>query len=306
VNGTLGYADSSLVANEANGIYTALPAIGAVIGRGQTLYEVDGQPIVLWYGSRPAWRALGPGVTDGPDVSQLKQNLVALGFLHTANAHYDTATYLAVRRWQASVGVPVNGTVGPGDVVYAAGPIRVAGLHAALGDPARPGTLVDATGTEPIVNLSVPVTQQYLAKVGDVVRVTLPDGTTTVAGTITSVSQVATSGGDGQPAPTANPGAGGNGPAAVNVTVRLANPAAVASFNQAPVVVNITDQSVHGVLAVPINALVALAEGGYGVWLLDHGARRLVGVRAGLFSDTLVQVTGVGITAGMTVEVPSS
>jgi hypothetical protein len=61
---------------------------------------------------------------------------------------------------------------------------------------------------------------------------------------------------------------------------------------------------------VPLSALVALAGGGYAVEVV-HGAgateaRQLVGVRTGLFSDTLVQVSGPGIAVGDLVEVPSS
>jgi hypothetical protein len=36
------------------------------------------------------------------------------------------------------------------------------------------------------------------------------------------------------------------------------------------------------------------------------GAIRLIGVSTGLYSSTLVQISGPGITAGMRVEVPSS
>lgn len=300
-NGTLGYAGTYGIPNAASGIYTVLPAIGSVINRGQELYEVDGKPIVLFFGDRPEWRGLSLGVPDGPDVGQLQQNLIALGFgaYVTVSGHFDNATYWAVRRWQTSLGVTVTGTVAQADIAYAPGPIRVGALHAAAGDHAQPGPLVDASGTEPIVNLSIPIAQLYLAKVGESVTVTLPDGVTTVPGTITSVSQAATPGDQQQ---TANQ----QEPVLVSATVRLTNPGAVGSFDQAPVVVNVTDQSVRGVLAVPINALVALAEGGYGVWLLDHGNRRLVAVHTGLFSSTLVQVSGTGIDAGMTVEVPAS
>jgi len=299
VNGTLGYAGSYLVANQATGTYTALPTPGQVITAGQPVYEVDGRAVVLWYGARPVWRALSVGVPDGPDVAQLKRNLVALGFgALRIDDHFDAATAAVVRRWQARLGVPVTGAVGMADVVYAPGPIRVDTVSASLGDPARPGTLLHTTGTSQIVNVLVPVAQEYLARVGDTVGVVLPDGSSTVSGTITSVSPVAS-----QPSQSAQ---SNNGPASVNATVVLANPASVASFDQAPVTVNITDQSVRGVLALPINALVALAGGGYGVYVLSGRRRTLVGVRTGLFSDTMVQVSGVGLAPGMSVEVPAS
>jgi hypothetical protein len=187
------------------------------------------------------------------------------------------------------------------DMVYAPGPIRVDTVSASLGDPARPGTLVNASGTSQVVNLSVPVAQEYLARVGDTVSVVLPDGSTTVSGTITSVSKAAASASTTAQSSNAPPA-----PAVVNATVVLANPALAASFDQAPVTVSITDQSVHGVLAVPINALVALAGGGYGIYVLAGHTRRLVGVRTGLFSDTMVQVSGTGLAAGMSVQVPAS
>ena len=59
-------------------------------------------------------------------------------------------------------------------------------------------------------------------------------------------------------------------------------------------------------LAVPVNALLALQGGGYGVEVVAGGADRLVGVTTGLYSNTLVQISGAGITAGTQVEVPSS
>jgi hypothetical protein len=70
--------------------------------------------------------------------------------------------------------------------------------------------------------------------------------------------------------------------------------------------VNIVSQAVHGVLTVPITALVALAGGGYGVYVLSGGERRLVGVTPGLFSDTLVEIKGADVHEGDVVEVPLS
>jgi hypothetical protein len=57
------------------------------------------------------------------------------------------------------------------------------------------------------------------------------------------------------------------------------------------------------VLAVPVIALVALAGGGYGVWLRAGTQRRLAGVTTGLFAETLVEVRG-DVHEGDLVEVP--
>ena len=78
------------VINQARGAYTRLPAAGQVISQGHVLYRVDNSPVVLLYGSTPAYRKLSAGAT-GPDVAELNADLVALGY-----AKYCAATRLAV------------------------------------------------------------------------------------------------------------------------------------------------------------------------------------------------------------------
>ncbi|HET6502545.1 MAG TPA: peptidoglycan-binding domain-containing protein [Amycolatopsis sp.] len=312
VDGTLGYAGTYVVVNQDDGTYTALPATGQVILRGQTSYEIDGRAVITFYGTRPAWRELRLGVPDGEDVRQLKENLVALGFAHAGlpiTPHFDAATDAAVRRWQAGLGRPATGVVGLGDVVYLPGPLRVTAVQADAGTLARAGsTLLQGTSTDRVVNLSLPVAQQHLIKVGDAVTVTLPDGRTTTAGSVVAVSSVASAAsnesGSGHPAGTASGGT--TEPLFVTATVRLSDPAVAGNVDQAPVTVNVTTESVQGVLAVPVNALEALAEGGYAVEVVEHGTRRLTAVRTGLFANSLVEVSGPGVAAGTTVEVPSS
>jgi hypothetical protein len=70
--------------------------------------------------------------------------------------------------------------------------------------------------------------------------------------------------------------------------------------------VNITSERADNVLAVPVNALLALAGGGFGVDVVTGNTTQLVGVTTGLYSSTLVQISGPGISAGTLVEVPSS
>ena len=101
-------------------------------------------------------------------------------------------------------------------------------------------------------------------------------------------------------------GPSGSGQDTVQITVRLVNPDAAGHLDQAPVTVSIVSAQARGVLAVPISALVALAGGGYAVQVVHGSATWLVAVRTGLFSDTLVQVSGTGLAVGQNVEVPSS
>jgi hypothetical protein len=55
---------------------------------------------------------------------------------------------------------------------------------------------------------------------------------------------------------------------------------------------------------VPVSALLALSEGGYGLEVVDDdGTTSIVSVTTGLFADGKVQVEGDGITEGTVVGV---
>jgi hypothetical protein len=299
VSGALGYAGSCSVVNQATGTaYTSLPALGALVRRGQRLYEVDGSPVVLLYGARPAWRTLAPGIAPGADVAQLDASLIALGYGTglTVSDYFTGATGYAVARWQQAAGLPVTGTVPLGQVVFAPGPLRITALTPALGAMPQPGaTVLTATSPVLVATANLPVDQEYLVRDGDAVTVTLPDGVTTTPGVVTAISPVAS----------AAPSSGGQ--ATVPITVRLASSAGEGGgLDQAPVTVSIVSAQARGVLAVPVTALVALAGGGYAVDVVHGAGVRPVAVRTGLFASTLVQVSGPGLAPGQRVEVPSS
>ena len=61
------------VINEASGSYTRLPAVGQVIPQGRVLYRVNDGPVVLLYGSTPAYRTLSAGAS-GPGVCPVAKN----------------------------------------------------------------------------------------------------------------------------------------------------------------------------------------------------------------------------------------
>jgi hypothetical protein len=62
------------------------------------------------------------------------------------------------------------------------------------------------------------------------------------------------------------------------------------------------------VLAVPVDALLALAGGGYAVEVSEGGVHRLVAVTVGLFDDAegVVQVSGRDLFVGQRVVVPAT
>ena len=310
VGGSLGYQGAYSIANQMPGTaYTQLPNLGTPVRRGQRLYEVDGTPVFLFYGGRPEWRPLSAGVTPGPDVAQLDANLIALDYATaatlTVSDYYTGATAYAVELWQQAAGLPVTGTVPLGQVAYAPGPLRITSVVPGLGAGPQPGgQVLTATSPVPVVAAALPVSQQYLVKAGDHVTITLPDGVTTTPGIVSSVSSVATA---ASPSDGSSPGpGGGSSQATVQLLVRLIHPDAAGNLDQAPVNVNIVTAEARDALAVPVTALVALAGGGYAVQVVHGATRSLVVVHAGLFSDTLVQVSGPGLSAGQVVEVPTS
>jgi Putative peptidoglycan binding domain len=311
--------------------YTWLPNVGEVIKQDQPVYSVSNEPVPLLYGSIPAYRAFYVGMSDGADVAELTRDLITLGYGDglSQGDQYTAATAAAVKRWQRARGLPVTGRILLGDVVFEPGPIRVTSITPSVGESvggggaAAPGaggaggggTVLTASGTTPVVSVDLDVSQEYLVKPGDAVSVVLPNGTSTVGGRVETVGNVATcAGGSGTgtgnslagQSPCSSVGNNSNSSPTVTVTISLDKTPPGASLDQAPVNVNITSQRADNVLAVPVNALLALAGGGFGVDVVTPGgAVRLVAVTTGLYSNTLVQVSGAGITAGTKVQVPS-
>lgn len=299
VDGTLGYSGSTTVTNRLQGTVTALPEVGSVVDRGQPLYSVDSRPVPLLFGDVPAWRRLAVGVPDGADVHQLEANLVALGYATESQLkvddHFDSATAAAVRRWQKALGVEQTGAVELGEAVFLPGKVRVAERTVAKGDATAPGApVVKVTSTNRQVRVELDAAKQSTVKVGDEVEVKLPSGQTT-KGSVASVGTVATS--KGSPP---------NTKSVVEVIVTLHDPAAAGSVDEAPVRVGFVSGSRKGVLTVPVNALLALREGGYGVRVVDGASSRIVPVTTGLFARGLVEVSGEGLAEGQQVEVPAS
>jgi peptidoglycan hydrolase-like protein with peptidoglycan-binding domain len=295
VNGTLGYLGSYSVLNRAQGTLTQLPAIGQVIGQGQQLYQVNGIPVDLLYGSIPQYRDLAENLT-GADVAQLNAALVAAGFATTSqlNPNSDTfgaATKAAVQRLQKALGVTQDGVLHQGQVVFLPGAIRVTSIPAQLGAPAG-GAVLQATSTSRVVILNLDASQQSQIKVGDQVSITLPNNQTT-QGVVASVGTVAT-------APSGS-GANGGGDPTVTVNITPTDSAATGTLDQAPVQVSITTASAPNALVVPVTSLLSLTGGGYAVEVVRPGGKHtLVAVTLGLTDDAagLVQVTNTTLRQG--------
>jgi hypothetical protein len=163
VAATLGYAGTFSVVNQAQGTVTALPTSGQVVGQGQVLYRVDSNPVVLLYGTTPAYRSLSEGASPsdvtGTDVAELNADLVALDYATTTEIPAGTDEFTAwtkdaVEKLQAALGVTQTGTLTLGQAVFLPTAARVTTVSAALGGPAQPGQPV-VTATSTIRQVSV-------------------------------------------------------------------------------------------------------------------------------------------------------
>jgi hypothetical protein len=304
---TLVHGASPPVVNQLQGIYTALPPLSSTVMRGGVLYRVDDEPVVLMQGTIPVWRPFQAGMSDGADVSELEANLIALGdaagLFSLPSAQFSGLTTDAVERWQAHVGYPVDGVVPLGQIVFLPGPVIVGAADVVIGQQAQPQQqpfAVSTTAREVAVPLS---SQSPPVTVGEAVSIVLPTNATT-EGTVTSIDPPPPSGSANQGS-SSGTGNGGEQPSVSAVAVVTPrDPSATGTTDGVAAQVSLTTEDARGVLAVPISALLALAEGGYGVEVVQpSGAHRLVPVTTGVFTSTEVQVSGPGIDAGTKVVV---
>jgi len=294
----LAQAQSSASLVGPSSSYTMLPAVGAIVRRGGALYGIGGQPVTLLYGSVPQWRAFASGMSPGRDVAELNANLRALGYGPLSGDAFTSATESAVARFQAARSVPATGSLLLGAVVFEPGAVRVTSVTPTNGAPVQAGPVLGITSVRRVITIALDASQQSSVKIGDAVAITLPDNSTT-PGRVTYVGSVATT-------PSSSNQGGGSGAPTIEVDVTPDHPGATGRLDQAPVDVSITTATVGNALVVPVNALLALAGGGYAVEVVIAGVHTLVGVSLGLFDDAegLVQVRG-RLHAGQSVVVPS-
>lgn len=284
--GTLGYGDPVPVRATGTGTLTWIAPEGSSVMRNEPLFKVDELPVVALYGPVPMYRTLGNGV-GGADVRQLQENLVELGYAEFAvDGIYTQATTTAVLAWQADLGLAPTGMVEPGQVVFIPGPARIAEHVAGVGDllSSDSAPILTYTDSTRLATVALNVIDQALAVEGGAVTVTLPDERT-VEGVIAEVGTVVTE-------------------EEIEVTVTIADQAALGTLAAAPVDVDFVSATREDVLAVPVAALLALAEGGYGVEIIEGDTTRIVAVKIGMFSGGQVEVSGEAIAEGMLVGVP--
>jgi peptidoglycan hydrolase-like protein with peptidoglycan-binding domain len=293
-DGELGYGPVTTAVTRKPGTITWLPESGQQVTRGKSLYRLDNDPVTLMYGDTPAYRDLKIGV-EGNDVENLERNLSKLGYDgFTVDDEYTYDTAEAVMEWQEDRGLDETGVVELGRVVFAPGKVRVESIESEEGQPAQPGQKVlTYTGTSKVVTVELEAEDQRMAKKGARVEVTLPDGKS-VNGKVTEVATVIVPGESQNADPETR----------VEALVSIGNAKAANGLDKASVDVTFTASQRKNVLTVPVAALVALQEGGFGLEIVEGGTSRYIAVETGLFAGGRVEVEGDGLTEGMTVGMP--
>lgn len=298
-NGTLGHGSPFTVAASGEGKITWLADQESKVERGTELYRLDEQPVIAMIGTIPMYRDLISGDT-GADVEQLEANLAKLGYDgFDVDDEFTWYTSVAVREWQADTGAEETGMVKESDVVFMPAGGRVDGIPAEAGDTVTPGSdVLEITGSEQVVSIEVDVADRDLVDVDTDVTVTLPGGDE-VTGTVTAAAVVEDESDGGG-------GGGGEEPAGSDDTITEVEVTLDEEVDESllgpPVDVVVDVDEREDVLVVPINALLALTEGGYGLEVVAaDGTASIVPVETGLFADGKVEVSGERIDEGTVV-----
>lgn len=300
LTGDLGFANARDLSAHRTGVVTSIAKEGATVPQGKPLYAVNLEPTVLLKGNVPAYRTLDNDSSNGPDVKQLESALKEMGYGKnlTVDRNFTAATGDAVEEWEKDLGRDdPDGKVELGDVVFAPGPLRVSNRLVSVGSQVQDSTAVLAvTSTAKVVDVDLDVDKADLIAPKDAVTVSLPDDTET-PGRVASVgTQSESNAADPQADPT------------VPMVVTLLTPKDSASFDSGSVDITIERSREDDVLAVPVTALLALAEGGYALQVVDPGnasGYKLLAVKAGTIAGDFVEVTGDGLAEGLEVVVPA-
>jgi hypothetical protein len=307
ISGTIGYGGTRPVEGHKQATVTWLPAPGATVKRGKQLYRADDRPVPLFYGGMPLYRPItGKGLI-GRDVRIIADNLKALGYtigvqpspgswvqpgpvqLRKGEGVLTVQLITAVKKWQRDQNLPETGAVAVGDVEVLSGAVRVESIAVQPGAPAN-GPLMTVTATRKVITVSAELAEAASIERGAAVTVDLPDERT-VPGRVLSI---------GRALATAD-GTVADATPKLTITVTVDDTAAISKIDSADVEVNFAGKVREDVLAAPVEALVALAEGGYAVQT-DSG---LTAVTTGMFAQGWVEIIGDGLTEGTTVVVAS-
>ncbi|MFD7549123.1 peptidoglycan-binding protein [Streptomyces sp. NPDC059578] len=297
VDGKLDFAQRRTVKSAVEGTVTVAAAEGETLTTGQALYELNDKPVTLLYGPVPMFREMKRG-DRGSDVLQLERNLRDLGYgakLYV-DVWYDEDTEAAVKQWQKALNRDTTGRVGKGDVVFQPGQVKVAKADAALADQVAPGEpVLTVASTKPVVRAELEQSDGALTSSGTKVEVVLPSGKTAagkVAGTV-------------RPEATGEGGEGAQDGITVEVVLDGGAGAVAGEDARKSASVRFVSEARKGVLAVPVEAVVALRgeNGGYGLQVVRGTTSQVVRVETGMTADGRIEVSGPDVREGLRVGV---
>jgi hypothetical protein len=272
--GALGFGEPWPLALTADGIVTGARPLGTVVDFGESLVEIADRRVFLVEGDVPMFRDLeltSPRITGG-DVAQLQHFLIAQGYDRDgtleADGVFDSDTRRAVLDWQEGTWQRETGRVTTTDMVFHPTPLRIAG-------ELRVGGVFDGlevTAWEPAVTVEVANRDRHLLEVGTPVTIEFGDGST-VTGTVSE--QVSVPQEDGS-----------------TLARSTIEPAGEVPGETGSVTIGVDTTLAEGVMIVPVGALLALAEGGYAVEVVDGAASELVAVEIGEILDGKAEISG--------------
>ena len=273
-NGDLGFGENRGLISNADGLVTWVPEEESVVSPGDVIWEINRQPVPYLDGAIPMYRDLYWGVTKGDDVLQLENVLIDLGYGPegwVADTTFNRTTRNAVKELQKAFGMTDDGVLGQTEVFFGTTPLRVAEA-AYVGDATSSGPIL--TVTDAIAEVSVTASSRQLVtfqETPDVVIV-LADGRELAA----SIDEIKATPADE------------DGRFGYRVTYTVVDAVGEAQ----PVKVRIEQTLADDALTVPVDALIALAEGGYAVEVATAEGNVLRAVEVIDFDDTRVAFTG--------------
>ena len=264
---------------------------------------------LLMFGNTPAWRDMKEGIDPGEDVGQLKLNLIALGYgtIETLgkDLSFNSATTAAIRKLQSDMNIISSGEINLGEVIFTHGTslVKSSSTMQTVGWKINGGTElfsltpiekveteVESDGSVKIhreslqvVEIQVDVGDRDLVDEGSEVEIELPDESL-VRGIVREVGTLAVVPQEGDPF--------------LEVLIAVEGGTEYFEWTGATVTINVTKELASGVLASPVNGLLALLSGGYALEIVTPTGTTLIPVETGIYADGWVEVSGPGLQPG--------
>ena len=119
-NGTLSQVDKAVLNSSITGVITYLPEEGTVINYGQVLYSLDNKPGIILEGSTPFYRNIDLTSYDGPDIKQVEEGLISLGYAEedfVADEKFDEITSSMLNKLYIDYKIETKSEITPSEQV---------------------------------------------------------------------------------------------------------------------------------------------------------------------------------------------